>query len=134
MHAEILEKSTQSLNAAKLLANQSLYPSTVNRAYYACVQYIMHILIEKLKYDRIKFYADVRNSKDGTHGWASKLMETELIKKNPQDFKWFQKEIKEFKKLRVLADYHEDEISSDDGRYSITRASTIIDTMKNNFK
>jgi uncharacterized protein (UPF0332 family) len=129
-----LEKSEQSLESANILVKQSFHSSTVNRAYYACIQFLMHTLFTKLKYDKNQFYVDVRNSSDGTHGWASKLIGIELAKIDMDDFKWFQRTIKEFKKVRVQADYHETVISHQQGYDSITTAKTVINTVKKNFK
>ena len=130
-----LEKSTQSLNSAQILVNNSFYPSTVNRAYYACIQYLLHVLFEKLKYDKTKFYQDVRTQKDGTHGWASKLIEIEMAKmQDKEDYKWFQVKIKEFKKERVAADYYIDIVGQERGLKSIGTAKSIINVINKNFK
>ena len=130
-----LEKSNQSLNSAQILVKNNFYPSTVNRAYYGCIQYLLHILFEKLQYDKVKFYQDVRTQKDGTHGWASKLIEIEMAKKpDKSDYKWFQVKIKEFKKERVAADYYIDIVGQERGVNSINTAKTIINVINKNFK
>ena len=130
----LLEKSKQSLKVAKLSFDNNYYPSTVNRSYYACLQLMLHILFNKLNKDREEFYNEVRhNPNGGTHIWASKLIGIELIKKDKDDYKWFQKNIPEFREKRVLADYYEDTISYDDGDFSIKRAESVINLLNKNF-
>ena len=131
---KFLEKANQSLESAKILSKHHYYSSTVNRSYYACFQYLMHILIEKLKKDQTEFYNEVRQRPNGTHSWASKLIGNELARKNLDDYKWLQKELPEFKEKRVLADYYPDVVSPEDGNLSITKAESIIRLLKTHFK
>ncbi len=129
------EKSKLSLESAKLLANNNFYSSSVNRSYYACFQYIMHILFEKIKMDQTQFYNDVRNRPNGTHSWASKLIVIELAKKpDKSDYKWLQEQLPDFRELRENADYYPAEISQDLGRSSISKAESIMNLLSKNFK
>lgn len=131
---EFAEKSNQSLKSAELLVKQHYYSSTVNRSYYACLQFMLYVLFEKLKYDKAQFYNEVRQGKDGTHGWASKLIGNELCRKSRTDYKWFQQAYPEFKKLRVTADYYEDRITPNQGYESIKTAESIINCIKQHFR
>lgn len=133
---KFLEKSTQSLNSADALIKQQYYSSTVNRAYYGYLQYIMHILFEKLKQDKEQFYRDVQWGKDGgTHVRASNLICT-IVYNNltHKEYKWFQNTIKELKKKRKIADYYDSVITSDDGYQSISWAKDLISCVKQNVK
>ena len=94
----------------------------------------MHILFEKLKMDQTDFYNEVRQRPQGTHSWASKLIGIELAKINLADYKWLQKELPELKEKRVSADYYPDALNADDGYHSITKAESIINLLKKNFK
>lgn len=132
--SNFLEKANQSLDSAKFLFKQNYYSSTVNRSYYACFQYLMYILFDKLNKDQAEFYTEVRQRPNGTHSWASKLISIELAKKDDEDYKWFQKEIPEFREKRVEADYYPTVISQSDGTNSITKAETIINLLKKHFK
>ncbi len=83
-----IDKSQANLVAAEILKNkEALYDSSIHCSYYACIQMQLHIVHNKLKIDKQKFEADRRNNKDGTHGYASKLVGIELGKKDRQDFK-----------------------------------------------
>jgi len=132
--SQFLEKSNQSLDSAKYLVKQQYYSSTVNRSYYACFQFLMHILFEKLKKDQAEFYNEVLQRPNGTHTWASKLIGNELARQNIEDYKWFQRVLPEFREKRVKADYYPAVISPDEGELSITRAESIINMLKVNFK
>ncbi len=86
------DKSNFNITAAQLLQDQhSLYDPSIHCYYYACIQEFLHIIFTKLKIPKDQFDSDRRNNKDGTHGWASKLIELEIARKDRQDFKWFQK-------------------------------------------
>ncbi|MEO6404542.1 MAG: HEPN domain-containing protein [Ferruginibacter sp.] len=132
--ADFSEKSIQSLDSARYLVKQHFYSSTVNRAYYACFQYIMYVLIKKLNRDEKMFHIEAKNSPNGTHTWACKVIGIDLAKKSYNDYKWFQKEIVELREKRVLADYHSAVITPEEGNVSITKAESIINVLKGNFK
>jgi uncharacterized protein (UPF0332 family) len=130
---KFLEKSTQSLNSADILIKQQYYSSTVNRAYYGYFQFLMHILFEKLKKDKEQFYLDVQAGKEGSHVRASNLICTLLCNKiSSKEYKWFQKTIKELKKNRVTADYHDSIITPDEGSQSIKWANDLIKCVEQN--
>jgi uncharacterized protein (UPF0332 family) len=126
-----LEKSNQSIMSAKLLIKQHLYSSTVSRAYYSSLQYIFHVLIEKLG----KTHTDIANApRTGTHAQAQYLLELELVHKNKQDYKWFQKRFPEFKEERVKADYFDKMFDPSSSQDAINLAESINNTLNKNFK
>jgi len=110
MTSTLLEKSKENLRAAQMLKG-SCYSATVNRAYYSCVQFILDVLYTRLNITPTQFYAQRIQNREGTHSWASKLIEIELAKMDKEDFKWFQKKFPEFQELREKADYTNDLIS-----------------------
>ena len=120
-----LDKSKQSKTAAELLAKEGLFSSCINRAYYNCVQHLLHVLYEKLNYDNGKYYANKKDY-EGSHSYVSRIIGDELYKKSHSDYKWYQVKIKEFKLLRVKADYYPDIITSDEGNDSLKRSEAII--------
>lgn len=125
-----LEKSKQSLLAAKALNQQSYYNDCVSRAYYSCLQYIIHILVEKLELSR----EDIELvSRHGTHNKAQYLIELELIKKNRKDYIWFQSKFPELKKLRVDSDYFNIPCNISIGSDAISRSETLQQLLKTNF-
>ena len=132
-----LEKSTQSMSAAQLLIKEHLPASTVNRAYYACVQYILHVLVDKLNHT----WDDIQKQPgSSTHSKAQYLLEHYLYQKckdnkeNYKDYKWFQQKFPEIKLERNKADYQPDVISPDEGHKAITKADTLMNVMVKYFK
>ena len=120
------EKSDQSLVSARLLVTNNLNSSCVNRSYYSSIQIMYHVLFEKLGYDKQEFDEKTRPVEGGSHVRASNIIGEKLESQDPQEYKWFQKKFKEFKKLRNRADYTPEVISQSDGRLSITTAETIV--------
>ena len=129
-----LEKSTQSLNAAKLLQGEHYYPSTVNRAYYAYFQYVMHVFFDKLKLDEDTYHKEGKEENKGSHNQAMELLYKELDRKDRQDMIWLQRVVKEFKQNRVEADYRAIVILQETGDKCILTAESIINVLKKHFK
>jgi len=134
MTSNLFEKHKESINAARLLQQSQYYSSTVNRAYYGCFQFLLNILFTKLNVKPEDFESQRRQNKEGTHGWASKLIEYELAKLDKSDFKWYQKTFPEFQKLRNKADYSNDIISQSESLESINTADSIINCVNKNIK
>ena len=130
MNKPFLEKSTQSMMSAKFLIKQHLYSDTVSRAYYSSLQYIFHVLIEKLG----KTHDEINKApRTGTHAQAQYLLELALCSKNPRDYKWFQEKFPEFKEERVKADYFQNTFDSNSSGEAINTAESIINIMKKQF-
>jgi uncharacterized protein (UPF0332 family) len=127
------DKHKESISAAELLKN-SHYSSTVNRAYYGCIQYLLDILFTRLKVKPEDFYNQRVQNREGTHGWASKLIEIELAHVDRVEFKWYQKTFPEFQKLREKADYEDKAISQSESVGSISTANSIINCVNQNIK
>ncbi|TAE11813.1 MAG: hypothetical protein EAY72_10175 [Bacteroidetes bacterium] len=125
-----------SLTAAKELKNKhSLFDSSIHCAYYACIQYMMYLIYEKLKITtREQFDADRRHNKDGSHGFAEKLISLEVSKKDPQEYKWFKKTFPELKRLREKADYSTTIAGMEDSDDAIKKSESITNTLKKLFK
>jgi len=130
MTKPLLEKSKQSMLIAETLIKQNHYSATVNRAYYSCFQFILHILIEKLGHT----YEKIREMpRDGIHSQAQYLLELTLVQKvgsDKRDYKWFQEKLPAFKHERVIADYYGDVLDQDRGYTAIQTANSIMNTLK----
>ena len=132
MTPPLLEKSTQSMLIAKMLVKHN-YSSSINRAYYSCLQYILHILEEKLKHTREEI---MNQPSSGTHGKAQYLLESSLVSRvkqktgNYREYKWFQEQFPALKQERVKADYYGDALNPDRGYAAIRTAEDIINTLR----
>ena len=126
------EKSIQSLQSATILMNHTYYASTVNRAYYSCINIFFHILFFKLGYKKVDFDAQRRAKKKGSHEYASELILNLIRKKNSEDFKWLQEHIPMLREWRVDADYTESVITQEIASLSISKANSITNSVKQN--
>jgi uncharacterized protein (UPF0332 family) len=128
----LLEKSKQSMLAAELLVKQQYYAGTVNRAYYSCLQFILHILLEKLAQTRETLEDQPRT---GTHSKAQYLLESTLVlrDKSKKDYKSFQEKFPAFKQERVLADYHEAAFTQERAYQAISMAQSIMNTLNKHY-
>ena len=126
MTSNLFEKHKESIAAAEYLQKQNFYSSTVNRSYYGCFQFLLDVVFTRLNVKPVDFEIQRRQNREGTHGWASKLIEIELAHIDPKEFKWYQKKFPEFQKLREKADYSNEEISQGESLDSINTAKAII--------
>lgn len=128
-------KSTVYLQSASVLKDKhQYYDASIQCSYYCCVQFMLYIVFEKLDISKEQFEADRRNNKDGTHGWASKLIGFEIIKKDKNEYKWFQKEFPELKALRENAAYSDVFSNIDKSEDAYKKADQIVNTLKKLFK
>ncbi len=129
------EKSNFNLTAAEVLQKQhSLFDPSIHCAYYACVQELLHIIYAKLKITKEQFESGRRNNRDGTHGWASKLIEIELARKDTKAFRAFQKDFTELKDLREEADYSEVIAGITQSQKALNLSQSIKHTLVSSFK
>ena len=130
-----LEKSNQSMLAAEKLKTERFFASTVNRAYYSCIQYILHILIEKLTHTS----EEITQTSTGTHVQAQKLLSNSLYqickedRDKLNDYKWFQSKLPELKLARVKADYNSD-IITQGGSHAAIDQQMIDSVLKKHYK
>ncbi len=119
------DKSLFNIKAADLLLKNAYFAPSVHCSYYSCVQFILHILFDKQQKDPVEFESEKRGRKDGTHGHAIFLMGLQLIKKDYQSYKTFQRLIPELKKLREQSDYKPILINHEMGYDALRKAETI---------
>jgi len=116
---------------AEMLLKDKFFAGTVNRAYYSCLQYVLHVLLEKLGHTREDLEKIPR---DGTHNKAQYLLELSLVGKDKGAYKWIQQKLPEFKKERVIADYFGDPLDADRGQTAINMANAIMTTLRTHYK
>lgn len=115
---------------AETLIKQHYYSASVNRAYYSCLQFMLHILIEKLGHT----YGDINKiQRTGTHAKAQHLLGMTLARKDNIGHKWIENRMRDFKDYRVTADYRGDPLNQDIGYEVIRTATAIINILKKNY-
>lgn len=82
--------------------------------------------------NRTSFDAQRRQNREGTHGWASKLIEIELAHIDRDAFKWYQRKFPEFQKLREKADYTNTIVTQEEAFDALSRADSIINCIHSN--
>lgn len=132
----LIDKSAINLDAAKTLKDKHYYyDPSIHCAYYACIQYMMYLIFEKLKLTtQEQFDADRRNNKEGSHVRAEKLVSEQVAKKDLKEYKWLKRTFPELKKLREDADYTNIVSGVDQSDEAIKKSETIITTLKQLFK
>ena len=132
----LLDKSAINLQAAKTLKEKHYYyDPSIHCAYYACIQYMMYLIFEKLKITTLEqFDADRRNNREGSHVRAEKLVSEEVARKDLKEYKWLKKTFPELKKLREDADYKNIVAGVDQSDDAIKKSESIIITLKQMFK
>jgi len=129
------DKSNINFTAADTLQKQhNLYDPSIHCSYYACVQEMLHIIFTKLGKTQEEFDKERYDNGKGTHVWASKLITSELGRKDWQEYKYFQKHFPELKKLREKADYSERKGGRDDSAEAYRLSTTLVNQIKQLFK
>lgn len=126
-------KSEINRSSADFLQQKGLYPSVVHCAYYSCIQRISHILLNTFhkNYDGPSSVAG--SAKIGSHARMIKDI-ISCLKENNMDWKTFNYNITQLKKLRVQSDYAEALIDHQAGLDSISLSDGILKYLKSNFR
>ena len=131
--SELKNKSDFNNIASELLLKNRLYAPSVHCSYYRCIQYMLHIVFNKLKVDKAEFDAQMKQRKDGTHGHAIFTIGCELIKKNTDGYKDFQRLVPKLKEYRELSDYKDEVIGQTIGQDAKGKSDSIMNILVKNF-
>jgi uncharacterized protein (UPF0332 family) len=118
-------KSEINLTAAELLHKNNLYPSVVHCAYYSCVQLMRHIWTNKMGKTFDELSVLTKNSKEGSHELLINKVKT-FLRSESLDDRAFNNSILQLKKLRVKADYEDEQIDSTISHNSISLSNATI--------
>ncbi|MDI9364719.1 MAG: HEPN domain-containing protein [Flavobacterium sp.] len=134
--SHLKEKYNESVKLAISLQKSYDYSASINRAYYACLQFMLHTLFNKKNdpYNKEHFYSGALVAEKSTHKQAFNLITTDLAKIHKPDFRWFQQHFQELKKLRTSADYHDEKATSENADIAIKKSEALVNILKNNFK
>lgn len=128
------DKSHFNREAANLCLKNNLYAPSVHCSYYSCIQYMFYILFEKLKITKEEFSRQKNLYGKKTHTLAIKLVGQDLINKERNDYKSFQKLIPELKELREKSDYENIVINQDEGYKAMNHSDSIKNILTKNYK
>lgn len=132
--SQLKNKSDFNNAASQLLFKNSLHASSVHCAYYRCIQFMLHILFNKIKMSKIDFQSKRQQRKGGTHGTAIYLIQLELLQKNREEYKSFQALIPKLKEYREISDYEDVEITSTISSDALNKSDSIMNILTANFR
>jgi uncharacterized protein (UPF0332 family) len=104
------------------------YAASINRAYYACIQQVIHLLLLDFSNESdFKSYCDVHNpNKLGIHELYIDLIAKELRNIDKLEASDFFNTINKLKKLRRQADYESCSISDEQNDDAIGYCETVL--------
>ena len=109
--SHLKNKSEISIDAAELLHKNSLYPSVIHCSYYSCFQLMSHIWFSKLGKTEGELLSLKRTATEGSH----EVMINQIgihIRNLSFNYRDFNNQIGQLKKLRHRADYKDEQIDS----------------------
>jgi uncharacterized protein (UPF0332 family) len=130
-------KSDNNVKASQTLLNQDLCASSVHCAYYACVQYMLHILYTKQGMTEESIHEDQKEGSNelegGYHVWLIYKFELLLLQLRGDQGKTartFASDIGQLKGLRTKADYKNVEITAKQAKRAYETSEAIIKILK----
>jgi hypothetical protein len=131
--SHLTNKSDINRAAADLLQTNYYYPSVIHCSYYSCIQLMKHIFLFILNKSEVDLESEGRTTGTGSHEVLINSINTHL-KTNNKDWKTFNTNINQLKRLRVAADYQDIEIDSGKGNDSILLSDIVLKFLKSNVK
>lgn len=136
--SQLKAKSELNRAAADILQDKSYYPSVVHCAYYSCIQRIKYILLSKYNLTEADLLQErtalssTTSKPLGLHEYLINKITKELLK-NKKDWKSFNTDILQLKKLRVNSDYEDVQIDFSKGKTSIDLSDSVLKGLIKNF-
>jgi hypothetical protein len=113
--------------AAEKMHNQSLYPTVPPLAYYSCFLLMQHICYVEKQHSENSLRALPESAMmHGIHEIMINYFKVMLMKSDWNDFKAFNEKIAQLRRLRIKADYKNEEIISYESKKVIDLSNDII--------
>ncbi len=123
--SNLKNKSEISLDSAKLLHKNGLYPSVAHCSYYSCYQVIKHIWLHVMSKSESDLASLTRNETRGSHEVLINQVGLYLKEKiEISDYRTFNSSILQLKKLRTTADYDDKGFDIEKSQNSISLAES----------
>jgi len=128
--SKVKAKSIENFKAAHLLYNKGMHAASVHNAYYSILQISKHILHHKCYVSYSKQKKESKNGY-GSHNYIIGEIENNLTSREEQDlFDSYDDKMSEMKRMRVLADYEDAEITKDEAQACIDYADELLTDLK----
>ena len=128
--SKVKAKSIENFKTAHLLYNKGMHAASVHNAYYSILQISKHILHHKCYVSYSKQKKESKNGY-GSHNYIIGEIENNLTSRGEQDlFDSYDDKMSEMKRMRVLADYEDAEITKDEAQACIDYADELLTDLK----
>jgi hypothetical protein len=132
--SNLLNKSDILKDAAALLHSRNLYPAVAHSAYYSCYQLLKHIWLHGMGKSQEELDAKCSVLRMGSHEFLineiGQHIKGSSNKRGVDDFRVFNTNITQLKRLRVSADYDDAVFDSSKSDKSITLSALLTPILK----
>lgn len=126
-------KSEISRMAADCLQKNYCYPAVAHCAYYSCFQLMKHIFLFSFGKTEAEFKIYQNQRDEGTHEAMINYFMT-YLKNNNKDWRTFNTNITQLRKLRTISDYDNVEIDCLKSNNSVALCDVVLRFLKANIK
>ncbi len=136
--SEIKSKSEQNLKMARLSIEKTCYSTSVHCSYYACVQFMIHILYNHFEMSEEQVDKEQKRiSKDleaGFHAWIRHFFVMKLLPmEGGRIAREFSNYATQLKTMRVLADYKKKEITEQKAMLAQSYSENILKILEEHY-
>lgn len=112
-----------------MLVDKALYSPSVHCFYYGCIQFVKHCLLFKFEVSESSLVATATIERQGSHEvMINKMAETLRLK--GKDWKEFNTSINQLKKLRIKADYENEQILISESQKAALLSTDILKILR----
>lgn len=135
MVSKLKNKSEILYDTAKLLHDKSLYVGVAHATYYSCYQLLKHIWLHSMSKSEEELTKNISTGKIGSHEYLLNEI-VSYIEKYPSktggrgDYRIVRDNMLQLKRLRVKADYKDDDFCCKDSNSSITLSDKILPILR----
>lgn len=124
--SKLKNKSEILVVAADKLHKECLFPAVAHSSYYSCFLLLKHIWLHKMKKTDKELEIEMRSSNMKLHEFLTNKIITYIDGINNKDSRAINNNILQLKKIRVKADYKDEEIYFQDSANAIQLSKNIL--------
>ena len=124
-------KSEMMQSAAQLLHDKDWYPCVAHAAYYSCYQLLLEVWLHTMNKTQAELDTGCKSNLSlGSHEYLLNQIAVFIETKDKKDSRLLRNEMPQLKKLRVKADYKNEEFLRPDSSKSLTISNKLIPILK----
>ncbi len=124
------EKSKFNTDAADLLIKNYLYAPSIHCSYYSCLQFMKHIILNKLGINPVNYASDNGFGSDRSHETFRDIIIKDLKNRQKREWREFNTQFGQLKSSRIQSDYDEIEINEPVARTSKNLSDSTLRLLK----